>query len=422
MNSYIVRDEKINYRIFWLSSALIAFLLPLSRGLSLLFTYVLILNWMLSGDIGGKIRIFVKEPLALLFSSLFFLALVGMLYTENLDDGLFYVQNWALLLIFPLIYATSHVMKPRHIKWVLLGFVSGNFVAAVYVLVLKTRDVYRSDAEFDSFFHHTNAYESFTDPINMHPAYFSLYILLSICTLFLHFKYNSTTSNILSSLAILGIFSFSILYAASRNQILLTAIVLNVILYDSMRSHLSVLWRILGIAALNAIFLVAIYNMQYTRQRFDLLLNPKLKGEKKADDRYDRWIAAIELIKKNPVFGVGTGDNTDQLIIMYQERTLTSAIENKYNAHNEFLETTVQLGLLGGLVLMTGLFLPLVMSLKYNNYLYALFLTIFILSIVTESMLSRHKGIIFYSFFNAFLFFQYARKWSLEEKEIWSSS
>jgi O-antigen ligase len=131
------------------------------------------------------------------------------------------------------------------------------------------------------------------------------------------------------------------------------------------------------------------------------------KGRVQAESNADRmavWVTAIEIIKKNYVFGVGTGDVKDALMEGYKKNGLIPAYEHKFNAHNQYLQTFVTLGLAGFLALVAILLLPALRALKGRQDLYLAFLLIFAMNILFESMLEIQAGVVFYAFFNAFLF------------------
>ena len=59
--------------------------------------------------------------------------------------------------------------------------------------------------------------------------------------------------------------------------------------------------------------------------------------------RFDWWYVSLQLIKKQPVFGHGTGSYA----IVHRQETKKTKIKRTDNPHNEFLFITVQFGLFG---------------------------------------------------------------------------
>ena len=117
------------------------------------------------------------------------------------------------------------------------------------------------------------------------------------------------------------------------------------------------------------------------------------------------WKTSVELIKENPVFGVGTGDVKDVLISRYKKNKITYAYIYKLNAHCQYLQTFVATGAVGFLILILCLFVPAIIAIKNRNIIYLLFLIIFSFNMLVESMLEVQAGVVFYAFFNSLFFY-----------------
>lgn len=59
------------------------------------------------------------------------------------------------------------------------------------------------------------------------------------------------------------------------------------------------------------------------------------------------WSASNEVISNNFIFGTGTGDANDELLKEYENRKMTGAIANKLNAHNEYYQVFIGIGIIG---------------------------------------------------------------------------
>lgn len=115
------------------------------------------------------------------------------------------------------------------------------------------------------------------------------------------------------------------------------------------------------------------------------------------------WQTSAEIIKDNFLFGVGTGDVKDVLMSKYKEKGLTGAYKENLNAHNQFLQTFIALGLPGILLLLASFVFPFILAIKTRNYIYLAFLIIVFINFLTESMLETIAGVMFYAFFNSLL-------------------
>ena len=72
--------------------------------------------------------------------------------------------------------------------------------------------------------------------------------------------------------------------------------------------------------------------------------------------------------------GVGTGDVKDHLLEKYREKQMFNALGLELNAHNQYLQTTLALGIMGLVILMLTLVLPALYGLEVKQYLYLIFL------------------------------------------------
>lgn len=114
--------------------------------------------------------------------------------------------------------------------------------------------------------------------------------------------------------------------------------------------------------------------------------------------------ASFEIIKDNPVFGVGTG--IVKVFADYYENT-NSKLKPEYRlrSHNQYLAITVAFGVIGLLWFLFSMFYPLIADKRNRNYLYIVFLFIVMLSMFTDDTLETQVGATLFAFFNSFLVF-----------------
>lgn len=112
------------------------------------------------------------------------------------------------------------------------------------------------------------------------------------------------------------------------------------------------------------------------------------------------WDSAIDIIKENPVLGVGVNNTQPQLNKQYEFKGYKMPFTNRFNAHNQFLQIYLEIGILGVL----GIFLMLYILIKKfhtSNIMFfkISFLVILFLSFLFESVLNRYSGISYITFF-----------------------
>ena len=120
------------------------------------------------------------------------------------------------------------------------------------------------------------------------------------------------------------------------------------------------------------------------------------------------WQCSWDIVKKYPAFGVGTGDSQDSLQIAYERRKFYFASRyNRYNTHNQYLQETVTHGFFGLSIFLLSLIAPLFASMPADDQIfYRVFIFCFAVICLTDTPLELNKGIIWYSFFNALIFFK----------------
>jgi O-antigen ligase len=116
------------------------------------------------------------------------------------------------------------------------------------------------------------------------------------------------------------------------------------------------------------------------------------------------WKEARAVISEHPLLGVSPGDANDALYERYRLNGLTGAYEKKLNAHNQYLQTGVGLGLVGLASLCSLFAIPLFMR---PRRLLVFFLLIIAVNFLTESMLQTMAGCIFFGYFYAVLSFDH---------------
>lgn len=115
--------------------------------------------------------------------------------------------------------------------------------------------------------------------------------------------------------------------------------------------------------------------------------------------------ASLNIIKENPIMGVGTGDISVAFNDYYEKSNSKLTRENRLRSHNQYLAITVAFGVVGLIWFLSSMLYPLFADKKNINYLYIVFLLIMMLSMLTEDTLETQIGVTLFAFFNSFLVF-----------------
>ena len=114
------------------------------------------------------------------------------------------------------------------------------------------------------------------------------------------------------------------------------------------------------------------------------------------DLREVAWRASIELIVENPM-GVGTGNTTPELVKKYLEKGEVYAAKKNLNSHNQFLQTTCELGWLGLILLLASLVGMTIHSWRKKDWIFLGFVLLCAFNFLFESFLEVQFGLVFFS-------------------------
>lgn len=398
-------QNKINY---WLLIAL-AFFIPVYDRVTALLISLLVLNWLVEGRFVQKFQLIKTNKSRrnlLFFSFLYLIHLVGLSYSENIEFGLFDLEIKLSLLIFPVVFSTIDIkILEGKIKHIFFGFLAGSFTTTI-ILLTRSFINFTGSLSLSEFFYGQLAWYH-------HSSYLAMFIVFSIGIMSYYLlSQKEILSKNLQILFTAGVIYFSafVIILSSKAGIISLALVIiafaGYIIYQK-----KYLKGIMIIVTSALVFWLALNYLPALSSRIneavETLATEKLENdiEDSTGERILVWQTSIEIIKENFLFGVGTGDIKDRLVQEYEKENISKAYQAKLNAHNQYLQTFIALGLIGFLILILVLIFPLLLSFKERNTIYLLFLLLFGFNLLFESMLERQAGVVFYAFFNGILFY-----------------
>jgi len=132
---------------------------------------------------------------------------------------------------------------------------------------------------------------------------------------------------------------------------------------------------------------------------YDEFRNDRLINGHSLTMRLYFWKAALEVVKPNFLFGVGSGDVQLELNKVYGETKSPLDVEWYKRPHNQFLTVTVGLGIVGLFIFLVSFIYPARSLRNYLPKLYWPFLIVAIISFLLEDTLETQAGCTFYAFF-----------------------
>lgn len=371
----------------------------------------ILLGWLISFRPKQSITCFKKNVPLWFVSGLYLLGALSYFYTEDKDTwGRLMVLKMPILLL-PLALGTSAKFNHKHYKHWLLTFA---FSTAFSCLVLFSIGIYRQVLDpSQNYLYHQNfaAYNL----IAVH--YFTMYCIFAF-VIILYYYLKSRPIDL--KFKVVYILSFAVLAAAiyagaARMQIatfLLSAVVFITWYFSKKKS-----WKKLIIyqtAALGGILGLALL-IPSSQKRLIETYREWMVYEGKSDDyqtnhRVFIWRDGMKVIGKQPLLGTGLGSADNELNEYLKLETAQFWRGNKpytlgetnYNYHNAYLQHWAALGIFGLVFFIMAILWPFIKMGKYSFLGYAM---LFILgaSFLTESMLERQAGTLFFAYFFAML-------------------
>jgi O-antigen ligase len=256
-------------------------------------------------------------------------------------------------------------------------------------------------------------YEGLTIPLDISPIYLSLFI--NIGAYVLNLRFLKKDINIKVFLFNQGFFLLTLLLISSRSQLIIFIFIFFSTFFI-FRKRLA-FFTLLG--TIPILILIAITN-PLILNRFKTTLNTDSSLQISYGGlalREKKWNSATDLILKEKIFGYGIGDAKGQLLKKYYEDGFTFGGDNQYNCHNQYLETTLQGGIILSSLLIFILIYLLYISFKRKNYLLFCTIVLFTISFITESVLERQRGVLAFVFFICF-FNKFNQSFSIKGSQV----
>lgn len=377
--------------------------LPLKNSLNsisiiLLFVYSLIVlfknrsfNWL----------IFNKLSPLLLF---FLFATISIFYSENSKRAIDTVVRFLPLLLFPFIFSILAIKKQSFLK-ILKFFTLWMVLLCLYSHSLILIKFFQNNDVIGNLFNNHYSYSSLSiDTIGLHSTYYAYYVLVAIVFLIYFILGEKRRKFALLYFVGLGYLSFFILHLSARTPIVVLFLLLSFFLVHSFYKKKQVIKGILYLLLFFILAGVVGYNVKATRYRFQHIFGFTYYNGIRHDDginKLKQWEAGIRA-NENLVFGNGIGDANNSIFTSYENLDLFTYAQRRYNAHNQFIQTYVGLGILGLSILFFLFYYYFKFYFAQSFFIGYVIIAISFVLFQTESFLERHNGIVMFAFLIAF--------------------
>ena len=335
----------------------------------------------------------------------YLLHVAGMLYSANIDYGLRDLQTKLSFILFPIVLSGIGLTVMTFEKIKNATIVSA-IISLMILLVVSFMQYLNSHDKTVFFYTHLSH--------GKHVTYLAIFMNLAL--LFLIEKIYNRKSKLPSILYLLAfIFLFSgILLLSARTATLVAILTTSLFPFfiPSRKINLHINWIIhaccLAFSILFFLGYLHLFNrFNQVEEAIAIRGSQSNSAEVQKENpnstniRFNIWTNTLQLIRRNPLFGVGTGDLKEELVKVYAENGYEYGVKERPSPHNQFLHTAVILGIPGLVALTLLLFFPLVTAFRQEEWLFFFFLVVVFLNSMTESILEREAGILFFTAFSS---------------------
>ena len=370
-------------------------MLPLTvAGTNLILVLILTL-WLLTANFKEKFKFIFSNKVCIASILFFFVHLVSLLWTEDLEWGLVIIKKMLdFAITLPILFT---IVKKDQIE----GYIDF-FLLAILISVLISLGMFM---DYIPLF--KNANEVFFTPFMSHVS-FNVYLAFAfyLASFQLLFRRKDTTKRIYYFFLVVLISIDMFVTPGRAGQLgYFFLLFLIVIQYFglSLRSF---------IYALSAIFIIvtfaysnsAIFNSR-AKLAYDEIVKFSPDIENSVGFRINSLINSFEIFNENPVIGVGVGDFPKEYNLINQKNSPN--YPNSSNPHNMYLLILVQLGLFGLISMLYIFYTQIMNSIKSNETFrnIGIALSLFYLLIMFgESYLLGHYTTILFVFFSSFIY------------------
>jgi hypothetical protein len=405
-----IRLKEISVIVF----SLIISILPIETILLSWLFVVLTLLWIYHKGYKNITELWKKRNPVLLLPLMYLIYLTGLLYSDNMEYGLRKTETRLGLFLFPFVITAFRELDCRtnYLRYVRLYVFSlliisiysftKSSILFLYELYCRQYRIILDEYPYTSYFFATYL-SNF-----MHYGYFAMYVNVGVIFLYENVLRRNRFLSLKYSIILILWFSLFVMLLFSKAGTIANFLIhfFYFIMLARTKRYRSVLKRSgIGLALL---VVVLVFVLPQTRQRVEGMVfalqgkNMDSTSVESTQLRYFAWKASSELVRESVWLGYGTGDVEDVLIQKYKEKNYIGLLKKNLNAHNQFLQTGLSVGIPGVLVLVIYFVVSFVWAFRHRNTAFFIYLIITFMAFLFESYLETRAGVFYLAFFSSF--------------------
>ena len=382
----------------------LAFLMPLTVFGGNLIIFIICVLWLFSGNYKSKFNQIINNKLIKASILFYLIHVIGMLWSEDLSWGLHMLHKmWYFLLLFPILYT---IVRKDYIS---------SYISAFLLAILIT-EVCSYLVWFEIIEPFKNATVENPTPFMNHISYnpilaFAIYLVLH--EIFFNKKITNFVFSLYSFFAISMIVNMFIT-GGRAGQVaffaMLVVLIIQILDKQRIKSLITIFIVIPGI------FFTAYQASDLFQKRVNLAFNQALEYHPGSNNsigyRITYALNSWEMIKENPIIGVGTGDFPVEYEKINQIKTpimfSMGGMQTTTNPHNMYILIFSQLGVIGLISMLSIFYFQIKLSINSSNrFIRDVGITLPLLFLVimwSDSYLLGHYTTLVFIFFSSFLY------------------
>ena len=377
--------------------------LPLTLGL-MLYSAV----WLITLQFGTKLKLLAKNKMASLCFAYFLWIVIGAIYSPEKGEAIKDMVLKVPFAVWPILIGSVALFGTKNREQLVKAFIVALAVGTLFNFILAFVN-YASTGD-SQYFYFSKLIVSKLIP----PHYFGMYLNMTYGILLLGLlQKNYLFKKQYWQIVLLAICVIGVIFAAVRMQYIVF-IAITLFVFFRGYHHKSIGKKMLAMLGLVAAMLGLSMAFPGSRARLNDTVNEfnsrnEMVNSKQTNHRKFIWTEGLEVIKQNWLFGTGTAAADPVLnarlytieATFWNGESTYKLRDKKYNYHNAYLQHWAAHGLIG-LILLAAIFVA-----GWRNtpdLVPKIFLLVCALSFITESMLERQAGVLFFSFFYTLFF------------------
>jgi O-antigen ligase len=333
----------------------------------------------------------------------FYITVISAIYSQSASESLATISRQLALFIFPILFAITSLDLAKYRDRIMDALAATCALIVIYLYYDALHSIHYYRLPLKDLFSLAFVNQNFSEPLDMHPTYLSMLIVLSIVqslTKIISKSEKSTYYIVINLILFAGLVQLSSKSAFLSLLVIVIAGIPFLIIKPEKRFKFVLSSFIASLLLISCMLSVQAFKNRYiTTLKNDLVESREVVN---MNGRLDRWAVAINLIKQSPVIGTGSGSEIPLLKDAYFKLKMYGPYLFSLNAHNQYLSFLITSGIVGLIVYLTALSWGLWQSVKTRDILLFSFIMVIMIVSFSEDLLDVNKGFFFFAFFYPF--------------------